>query len=97
MPKLATPLTAGTVVVPPRVLPPGLVPSAMVTLPTKPVTRFPWASRALTCTAGLMVRPATALLGCTVKASCVAAPAAILKSLLVPPLSPVAGAVAVSQ
>ena len=95
MPKVATPLTAGTVVVPASVPLLGLVPSATVTLPANPVTTFPWASRALTCTAGLIVRPATALLGCTVKASCVAAPAAILKSLLVPPLSPVA--VAVSQ
>src|SRR5204863_8553580 len=38
---LATPFTAATVVVPLRVLPPGLEPSATVTLPVKLGTGFP--------------------------------------------------------
>src|SRR5207249_9164544 len=51
--KLATPFTAASVVVPPSVLPPGLVPSATVTLPVKLGTGFPAASSAVTWTAGL--------------------------------------------
>ena len=93
LPKVATPLTAVTVVVPASVPPLGLVPSATVTLPVNPVTRFPCASRAATCTAGLIVRAATALLGCTVKTSCVADPGVTLKAVLVAPLSPGAAAV----
>ena len=40
------------------------------------------ASRAVTRTAGVMVAPAVVLVGCTVKASCVAAPATMLKAPL---------------
>ncbi len=40
--------------------------------PVKLVTVFPEASRALTCTAGVIVAPASALLGWTLKPRCVA-------------------------
>src|SRR5713101_3851754 len=73
--KAATPLTAVTVVVPASVPPAGFKPSATVTLPAKPGTRFPNASFALTCTAGLIAWPATALLGGAVNASWLAGPA----------------------
>src|SRR5256886_17565142 len=62
---VATPATAATVAVPDRVPPPGLVPSAAVTLPLNPVAVLPSASRAVTCTAGAIVAPAVALFGCT--------------------------------
>src|SRR5207247_8873230 len=72
--KLATPLTAATVVVPASVPPAGLVPpSATVTLPEKLGTVFPAASCAATCTAGVSVVPAVVFAGWTVKigrASC---------------------------
>src|SRR5207253_1782493 len=48
---VATPATAATVAVPNRVPPPGLVPSAAVTLPLNPVAVFPSASKAVTCAA----------------------------------------------
>ncbi len=53
--KVALPFTAATVVVPERVPPAGLVPSPIFTLPVNPGTTFPWASFALTCTAGAIV------------------------------------------
>ena len=71
--KVATPLTADTVVVPASVPPPGLVPIATVMLAVEPVTVFPNASCTVTCTAGEMLAPAISLLGCTVKASLEAA------------------------
>ena len=95
MPNVATPPAAVTVVVPARVPPLGLVPSATVTLPANALTRFPCASRAATCTAGLIVRAATAVLGCTVKTSWVAAPTVMLKAALVATLSPPPAAVRV--
>src|SRR5439155_168283 len=61
--KLATPFTAATVVVPPSVLLPGLLPSATATLPVKVGTGFPAGSSAVTRTAGLIATPATALDG----------------------------------
>src|SRR5947208_15212702 len=65
--KLATPLTAATVVVPASVPPAGLVPpSATVTLPEKLGTVFPAASCAATCTAGVSVAPAVVFAGWTV-------------------------------
>ena len=64
------------------------MPIATATLPAKPGTVLPCASRAVTCTAGAIVAPAVALLGCTVKASCAAAPAAIVKAVLVEPETP---------
>src|SRR5438034_3382565 len=53
---VATPATAATVAVPDKVPSPGLVPSAAVTLPLNPVAVLPSASRAVTCTAGAIVR-----------------------------------------
>src|SRR5207244_2215955 len=67
--KVATPLTAATVVVPDRVPLAGLVPIATVMLVVAVVTVLPWASWTATRTAGVLAAPATALLGCTVKAS----------------------------
>src|SRR2546426_4659095 len=64
--KLATPFTAATVVVPPSVLPPGLLPSATVMLPVKPGTRFPAGSSAVIWTAGLIAAPATVVVDWTV-------------------------------
>src|SRR5258707_3070209 len=80
---VATPAADPTVSVPDRVPLPGLVPIAIVTLPAKPVAVLPPASSAVTCTAGVMIAPAPVVLGCTVKASCVAEPARILNALLV--------------
>src|SRR5436853_7755463 len=79
----ATPFTAATVVVPLSVLPPGLVPSATVTLPVKLGTGFPAGSSAVTCTAGLIAAPATVFDGCTVKASWVAVPGMMSNGVLV--------------
>src|SRR5207247_9927302 len=93
--KLATPLTAATVVVPARVPLAGLVPIATVMLVVALVTVLPWASWTATCTAGVIAAPATASLGCTVNTSFVAAPALMLNALLVAPVRPVADAVTV--
>src|SRR5205814_2019376 len=71
--KLATPLTAATVLVPDSVPLAGLVPIASVMLVVAVVTVLPWASWTATCTAGVFIAPAPALLGCTVKASFAAA------------------------
>src|SRR5437867_2350466 len=67
--KVATPLTAATVVVPERVPLAGLVPMATVMLVVAVVTVLPWASWTATCTAGVIAAPAAAVLGCTVKAA----------------------------
>ena len=91
---VATPLTALDDVVPERVPPPGLVPMATVTLPPNAVAVFPWASCAVTCTAGVIAAPAMVLVGGTVNASCVAAPGVTLKAALVW-VSPAAPAVKV--
>jgi len=72
-----------------------LVPIARVTLPVKPVAVLPFASRAVTSTAGVMLPPATVLVGCTVNTSVAAVPAVILKAVLVPVAGPVALAVRV--
>jgi hypothetical protein len=56
---------------------------ATVTLPRKLVALLPKASRALTWIAGVIVAPAISLLGWTVKASCVAAPAVTSNAVLV--------------
>src|SRR5260370_40147293 len=73
--KLATPPTAATVVVPESVPVAGLVPIATVTLPANVVTRFPFASRTLTCTAGANAIPACIVVGCTVNATWLGGPA----------------------
>ncbi len=93
--KVATPLTAATVVVPVRAPLAGLVPIATVMLVVAVVTVLPWASWTATCTAGVLAAPATASLGCTVKTSFAAAPALIVNALLVAPDRPVADAVSV--
>src|SRR5438034_9777864 len=91
--KVATPLTAATVVVPARVPLAGLVPIATVMLVVAVVTVLPWASWTATCTAGVIAAPAAAVLGCTVKTSFAAAPTPTLNALLVPHLRTVADAV----
>src|SRR5438034_29535 len=93
--KVATPLTAATVVVPARVRLAGLVPMASVMLVVAVVTGLPWASWTATCMAGEFAAPAAALLGCTVKTSFAAAPTPMLNALLVAPVRPVAVAVSV--
>src|SRR5204863_8972350 len=72
--KLATPATAACVGTPPSVAPPWFAPSATVMLPVNCVAVLPDASRAVTCTAGVIGAPAAVFVGCTVNASCVAAP-----------------------
>jgi hypothetical protein len=69
LPKVATPLTAVTVVVPDTVAPAGLVLSTRVTALVELVTGAPDRSSIVTTTTGLNVVPAVALLGCTVKAN----------------------------
>src|SRR5947208_7687252 len=69
--KVATPLTAVTLVVPASVPPPGFAPSATVIVPVNVVTTLPDASRAATCTAGI-VCPAWVDCGCVVNAKFVA-------------------------
>src|SRR6266576_2619701 len=80
---VATPLAAVTVAVPARVPPPPFVAIATVTLPVNPVAVFPWASRAVTCTAGAIVAPAVALLGGTVNTSWLAVPGVMSNDVLV--------------
>src|SRR5687767_4661490 len=71
--KVAMPADAATVVVPDSVPPPGLAPMATVMLAVELVTVLSKASRTVTRTAGAIATPATAFVGCTVKASLVAA------------------------
>src|SRR2546427_587892 len=93
--KVATPLTAATVVVPARVPLAGLVPIATVMLVVAVVTVLAWPSGGADCRAGGMPAPSNELLGCTVKASFAAAPTLMLNTLLVAPVRPVADAVSV--
>src|SRR5947199_10082720 len=86
----APPAPAATVAVPDRVPPPGLVPSAAVTLPLNPVAVFPSASKAVTCTAGAIVTPAVVLVGCTLNTSCLAVSSAALRGGLATGVRPVA-------
>src|SRR5439155_26967802 len=79
--KVATPLTAATVVVPERVPLAGLVPIATVMLVVAVVTLLPWASWTATCTAGVIAAPAAAVLGCAVKTSFAAGPARAVTTL----------------
>ena len=87
--KVATPLTALTVLVPASVPLEGLVPIATVIDALELVTVLPPASWTATVTAGLIDAAATVLLGCCTKANLLAAPAVILKAELVAPLRPV--------
>ncbi len=93
--KVATPPTAATVAVPDSVPPAGFVPIATVTLPVKPVTRFPSASFTLTCGAGVISAPAAVTLGCTVNTSRFGVPTVTSNGVLEVPVSPVAAAVRV--
>src|SRR2546422_968724 len=92
--KVATPLTAATVVVAERGPLAGLGPISSMMLLEAVVTVLPWASWTATCTAGVIAAPAAVLLGCTVKTSFIAAPL-MLNALLVAPVRPVADAVSV--
>jgi hypothetical protein len=74
VPNVATPPTAATVVVPDSVPPPGLIPIANVTLPVNPISVFPAASCATTCTAGAIVAPAGVDTGGTANTSCANGP-----------------------
>src|SRR5205807_7296915 len=76
---VATPPDAAWVAVPDKAPPDGLVPMASVTLPVNPVAVFPFASWAVTSTAGVMLPPATVLVGCTVNTRVAALPAVMLK------------------
>src|ERR1044071_5671752 len=69
---VATPATAGTVVVPESVTPPGLDPSETVTLPLKQEDTAPEASCASTCTGGRST-PLVVFPGCAANTSVVAA------------------------
>src|SRR3954452_23009549 len=91
----ATPADADTVAVPDSVPLPGLVPIATVMLAVELVTVFPNASCTVTCTAGEMLAPATALFGWVVKASFEAAPAVMLNPVEVAPVSDADAAVSV--
>src|SRR5713101_3848563 len=93
--KAATPPTAATVVVPASVAPGVPVPAAIATatLPTKVGTRLPKASCALTCTGGVIVAPASVVVGCTVNANTLAAAGVMLNAVLATAGSPVAVAV----
>src|SRR2546430_9214820 len=69
---------------------PGFVPIATVTFPVNPVAVLLLASRAVTCTAGVIVAPADVVLGSTENTSCVAVPAVMLNAVLVALPAPVA-------
>src|SRR5947209_5896111 len=87
---VATPPDAAWVAVPDKAPPDGLVPMASVTLPVNPVAVLLLASRAVTCTAGVIVAPADVVLGSTENTSCVAVPAVMLNAVLVALPAPVA-------
>src|SRR2546423_6719977 len=72
---VATPPLAATVAVPDSVPPPGLVPIATVMFPVNPVAVLPLPSCAVSWTAGVIVAPATVLVGWTLNTSAVAVPA----------------------
>src|SRR5512134_2728970 len=78
---VATPATASWLVVPPRIAPVGLVPSATDTLPANPVAVFPNASRAVTVTG--IATPATDVTGGVVNTSWLAAAGLMVNAALV--------------
>src|SRR5438034_1193882 len=82
-PRVATPLTADTVVLPESVPPDGLLPSATVTGPVKVGTALPSASCAATFTAGAIWWPAVVVAGGTVNTRWVAAPGVTSNGALV--------------
>ena len=61
---------------------------AIVTVPVYPVAGFPWASRAVTRTAGVMTDPAVVVVGSTENASRAAAAGVMSNGRLVAPLKP---------
>src|SRR5512137_2417908 len=89
---VATPATALAVVAPDSVAPAVPDPGVMTTwtLPVNVEIRFPKASCPATFTAGVIVAPAVAADGGTVKPSWLKVPALIVNALLVAPLTPVA-------
>src|SRR6185503_2832004 len=91
----ATPAVAATAFVPDSVPAPGFVAIATVMVLVKPVAVLPWLSRAVTCTAGAIPTPATALVGCCVNTSVAAVPGVMLNAALVAPVTLVALAVSV--
>src|SRR6266480_729464 len=95
LPKLTTPATAAAVAVPDKVPPAGFVPIATLTFPVKPAAVLPWASWAVTCTAGVMTEPAVVVVGSAEKTRCDAAPGVMLNAVLVAPAGPVALAASV--
>src|SRR5216117_2972512 len=86
---------AATLDVPERAPPPGFAPIATATEPLNAVAVLPCASCAVTWTAGVIVAPATVVVGWTVKTSWLAAPGVTLKTVLLHVVSPVATAVSV--
>ncbi|HEX4529934.1 MAG TPA: hypothetical protein VIA11_10955 [Acidimicrobiia bacterium] len=92
--KVATPLTALTVLVPDSVPVPGFVPMASVTDDVSEVTVFPKASCTVTFGCVPNATPPVELLGCCVNAS-FDAPAAFTVSCCVADVSPLAAAVTV--
>src|SRR3989442_19477 len=86
------------VATPPAAVTAALAPLLPSTPPATPGATFPWASCAVTCTAGVIAAPAVALVGCAVKTSTPGAPAVTLNAALVappPPPTPEAPAVSV--
>src|SRR3954471_8452043 len=84
---VATPATADTVVMPDSVPPPGLAPSATVTLAVEVVTVLLNVSCTVTCTGGAIATPATALAGWVVNANLAAAAGLMLNAADVSPVS----------
>src|SRR2546427_39031 len=93
--KVATPLTAATVVVPERVPLAGLVPIATVMLVVAVITVLPWASWTATCTAGVIASLKDAALAEMFTLCFPAALPILLNALLVAPVRPVADAISV--
>src|SRR5438067_2283551 len=82
--KVATPATAGKVLVPDRVPVLRFVPIAAVMSAVNPLAVLPPASWAVTSTAGVIAVAAVVVLGCTENTSCVAVPAVMLNAALIP-------------
>src|SRR5712691_2620627 len=93
--KVATPLTTLTFVAPPRTPPLGLVPMATLMVALLLVTVLPKLSWTVTVTAGLTATVDTALVGCWLNTSRLAAAGLMLKLMLVAPVRPALEAVSV--
>jgi hypothetical protein len=78
--KVAMPAVTVVAPPPPSAPPPGLVPMASKTcVALSVVSIFPYASSRATCTAGVMVVPATVVFGCATKTSLLDDPTVTLK------------------